>query len=73
VILEIIGFIAGVLGVIGVVLNNYKLIWCFPLWLVGNALSAGIHVYTGVYTMALRDAAFFVLSIHGWRHWRKKQ
>jgi len=69
--IQALGLIAGTLGVLGVVLNNRKLIACFALWLVSNGISCGIHVHAGLWTLALRDAVFFVLALDGWRRWRR--
>lgn len=70
--LELLGLISGVLAVTGVVLNNRKLIACFPLWLASNAISAGLHVHAGLWSLAGRDLVFFFLAIDGWRRWRER-
>ena len=66
---EIIGIIATVLAVAGVITNNRRLRLCFLLWLVSNALSCGIHVHAGIWSLVARDAIFFVLAIEGWFKW----
>lgn len=68
-VIEIIGTIALILGVLGVLLNNRKLRICFIVWMVSNALSAGIHAYVGPWSLAARDMVFFCLSIEGWIKW----
>lgn len=70
--IEIAGTIAMVLAVGGVLLNNRKMIACFPIWMVSNAICLGIHATTGVVMLAVRDAVFIALAIAGWRRWRKK-
>ncbi|HEG43774.1 MAG TPA: hypothetical protein ENH94_06990 [Phycisphaerales bacterium] len=50
-------------------LNNYKLRWCFLLWLVSNSACLYLHLRVGYYGMSCRDLVFLVLAIHGWRHW----
>ncbi len=69
---EIIGTISTVIAVVGVILNNHRLIACFWLWLVSNAASAGLHIHAGMYSLAVRDAVFFALAIHGLVMWKKK-
>jgi len=69
---EIIGTIVLVLGVAGVLLNNRKLRMCFILWMVSNLLSVGIHAWAGIWSLMIRDAVFFVLSIEGWIMWGRK-
>jgi len=70
--IEIFGTIAMLLAVGGVLLNNRKMIACFPIWMVSSAISLGIHAATGVVMLAVRDGAFIVLAIEGWRRWKKK-
>ena len=69
---EIIGIVALALGVLGVLLNNRKLRACFIVWMISNALSAGIHISSEIWSLFLRDAVFFILSIEGWLKWGKK-
>lgn len=72
--IEWIGLVAMALGIGGVVLNNYRRRVCFLVWMVSNLLSCLIHLSPGHYTpsLALRDAAFFLLAIHGWHRWGRK-
>ena len=60
-------------AVVGVLLNNHKLIWCFPVWLVSNSISSIVHYHGGMDGMVLRDGAFIVLAVHGWIVWQKKK
>lgn len=74
--IELLGAIAGVLGVLGVVLNNRRLMACFPVWIMSNAISCGLHVHAawygpGAWTQALRDVAFLVLAVEGWWRWKR--
>ena len=46
---------------------------CFWLWMVSNAISAGIHIHCGVWSLAVRDIVFFALAIWGLRQWSQKQ
>lgn len=69
--IEIIGFISGVLAIIGVLANNRRLRWCFLLWMVSNALSLCIHLLTGIWSLAGRDAVFLLLAFEGYWKWGK--
>jgi len=71
--LEIIGIFALLLGVTGVIFNNRKLRICFVIWVIGNILSAIVHISTGVESLLLRDFAFTILCIEGWFKWGKKK
>lgn len=59
-------------AVTGVLLNNHKLIACFPVWLLSNSISGCVHLNAGMSGMVLRDVAFLILAVHGWRCWRGK-
>lgn len=71
--IELIGTIATVLAVTGVVLNNRRLRVCFAVWLVSNALSLLIHVDAALWSLVVRDAIFLVLAVDGWIRWGKKR
>ena len=68
-IIQIAGAVAAVLAVTGVVLNNHRLRVCFLVFLVSNGIVGTIHIWSGLWTLAARDAAFFVLAIDGWVRW----
>jgi len=53
----------------GVLLNNARIRWCFPLWLVSNTISLGYHVRGRLWGLAVRDLVFSVLAIVGWFMW----
>lgn len=67
---ETIGWAITAIAVAGVVLNNRRHRACFVLWLASNALSACVHASAAMYALAVRDAIFFALAIHGWFAWR---
>ena len=67
--IELIGTIAGIVAVTGVVLNNYRLRACFLLWLASNTLSMGIHIHADLWSLAGRDMVFLALACHGWWVW----
>ena len=67
--LELIGTAATVIAVLGVILNNSRLIWCFPLWIVSNSLTAWIHYRTQIWSLLLRDLIFLALAVWGWWLW----
>lgn len=69
--LEILGSIATVLAITGVVFNNRRLIWCFPIWMVSNAISAYLHADAGLVSLLVRDCVFMVLAVDGWWRWGK--
>ena len=68
-VIEIIGILATVLAVIGVLANNRQLRWCFLIWFISNVLSAGIHAHALIWSLFIRDIVFVVLAIEGWIRW----
>ena len=71
--IEIIGTIATVIAIVGVVANNRKLRWCFLLWFFSNALCLYIHVSAGIWSLAGRDAIFVILAVEGYILWGKNE
>lgn len=58
---EIIGWLATVGAIAGVVLNNYRLRVCFLIWLATNGISAALH-FRGY---ALGDGAMLATECGG--------
>ena len=71
--LELIGTIATVIAVIGVLANNRRLRFCFLLWGISNTLTLIIHAQTDVWSLVVRDAVFLVLAVEGWIRWGKQR
>jgi len=69
--LEIIGAVATMLAVFGVVLNNRKCIWCFAVFSVSNTLTAYIHYSVEVWTVFARDLIFLMLAAEGAWRWSR--
>ena len=69
--IELLGFIATAIAIAGVILNNYRMRWCFGLWLVSNAISLSIHWHMGIVSLTIRDAVFLILAVHGLVMWSR--
>lgn len=70
---EIVGLICLALGVLGVLLNNRRLRVCFIVWMISNAMSAGIHLGMEIWSLFIRDIIFLILSLEGWVKWGKEK
>lgn len=57
------------LAVVGVLLNNAKIRWCFPVWFASNILCLVYHLRAGLWGMAARDVIFMGLAVAGWFQW----
>jgi nicotinamide mononucleotide transporter len=60
------------LSVIGQVLLGRKFIENWPIWLVVNVFSVGLFAWKSLWLTAGLYALFAVLSLLGWRAWRRK-
>ena len=74
----ILGLISLCFALAGSILNNRKMIICFPVWMVSNVIYFGMHSYIeitvgGGWSLALKDAVFFCICIEGFLRWRKKK
>ncbi len=71
----IIGWLATVGAIIGVLLNNCRLRTCFIVWFITNTISASLHVRgyllgdSAMLSLAVRDTIFMLLTAHGWWAW----
>ena len=70
---EIIGLISLCFAIAGVILNNRKMIICFPIWAVSNIIYLGMHWYLGSWSLVLRDVIYFGFSIEGYLLWRRRK
>jgi len=71
--IEIFGWSATAVALVGGWMNNRRRRACFAMWLVSNAITFGIHSAAGMWSLAARDGAFFVMAIHGWWLWRDRR
>ena len=76
--IEFISAIATVFAVGGVILNNERdkigVKWaryCFVAWGVSNLMSFCVHVHASLWSLAVRDAIFWLLAIRGLFAWKK--
>jgi len=67
--MEVFGFIATLLAISGVVMNNYKFRWCFVVWVLSNAITALLHWRVRIWSLLARDIVFIILAIAGWFMW----
>jgi nicotinamide riboside transporter PnuC len=65
------GWVAMVLAVCGVLLNNARLWPCFVLWIASNGISAYIHHWQGPRSLMIRDLIFLALAIVGLWQWTR--
>lgn len=69
---DLFGWVATVLAVSGVILNNHRMRVCFVLWFISNGISAALHIGQGMWPLVARDLIFNALAIHGFLLWGRK-
>lgn len=69
---ELLGLFTLGITITGSILNNRKMILCFPIWVISNIIYLGMHIHLGSWSLALKDAAFIVICVDGYFRWRRK-
>jgi nicotinamide riboside transporter PnuC len=59
-------------ALVGVVLNIRKCAWCFPIWVVTNAVWAFADWTRGLHAQAALMAVYCALAVYGALSWRKE-
>jgi nicotinamide riboside transporter PnuC len=72
-VIELLGGIATAIAIIGVILNNRRARFCFVFWITSNILTFGIHAHVALWSLAMRDIIFLILTIEGFYLWKKKE
>ncbi|HCX86644.1 MAG TPA: hypothetical protein DG761_01320 [Gammaproteobacteria bacterium] len=70
---QLFGWIAMVLAVSGVWMNNHRMRLCFVLWFFSNGISAVLHMAEGMWPLVVRDVIFNCLAVHGFLLWGRKK
>jgi len=74
---ELLGIISLIFAIAGSLLNNRKMIVCFPIWMIANLICFGMHLQIIItlgqgWSLAAKDVAFMYICIDGYFRWRKK-
>ena len=59
------------LALVGVVLNIYKVRWCFAVWLCTNCAWMIVDFAAGLYAQAALFAVYTVLAVWGLVRWAR--
>ena len=68
--MEMVGWMATIVAMVGVVLNAKGNIVCFYLWLGSNGFYTVANVLSGSYAQAALFAFNFVMAIYGIKCWK---
>jgi nicotinamide mononucleotide transporter len=69
--IELIGWLATLISVIGIVLNAKKIIYCWPIWLLSNVLWITYFVVLKNYPSIVLWIMFSIFNVYGWLEWNK--
>ena len=67
--LKIAAFIGASCSFIGIILNIYKIIWCWPLWLVGNSFWIYWSYNKKEWSQLALWLAYQATNLLGWYQW----
>lgn len=67
--MEVIQWIAAIVGAVSVYLSARENIWSWPTAIVNVSLSAIIFYKSGLYSDMGLQVVYLVLSVYGWYHW----
>jgi len=70
--MEPISWIATLVALVGVHLNNRRRRACFVFWWGSNSATLAVHIAAGLYGLAVRDAIFLCMAVAGFIAWGKK-
>ena len=59
------------LGIIGVILNIYKIRACFLVWIAGNVGWMIVDFHYGVYAQSALFGIYLILAVIGYIQWGK--
>lgn len=67
--IKIIGWIASLISLFGVVLNAYKIIWCWPVWCLANIFWIYWAIKKKEWSQLVLWIVFTIANIYGWYQW----
>ena len=66
-----VSWLISALALVGVVLNIYKIRYCFWIWLCTNSFFCVLDFAAGLYAQAALFAVYAVLAVWGLVRWRE--
>jgi len=64
-------WIASAFSITGVLLNAKRNIWCWPVWLVSNALWTYLSIVKTDWPQLVLWLFFAVGNVYGWNCWKR--
>ncbi len=67
--LKLISWIGAVFTVVGTLLNAYQIIWCWPIWMIGNCIWLYWSYSKKEWAQFFLFSAFQLSNTIGWYQW----
>ena len=69
--LKIIGWFASTFSFIGILLNAWKIIWCWPIWVIANIFWIYWSLKKKEWSQVFLWIIFTLVNLYGWFIWAK--
>lgn len=69
--LDMIFWIAIILCLIGQILNSLRIIWCWPLWMIGGAILCYQLFLDQIWQQVILQIIYWFMNIVGWISWHR--
>jgi nicotinamide riboside transporter PnuC len=67
--IKIMGWIASALSITGVIFNAYKIIWCWPIWIIANLFWAYLAFKRKDWAQLVLWIVFTLSNLYAWYIW----
>ena len=67
--MKTLGWVASFFSLLGVVLNALMIIWCWPVWCIGNTLWMVWSYRKKEYAQFILWIVFTLANFYGWYNW----
>jgi len=69
--LQLFGYLAAFVSLVGIILNAKKNIWCWVIWLFSNAMWITYSAIEGDVPSIVLWTLFSIVNVYGWVQWIK--
>ena len=66
---ESIGWSGAIYVVVGYSLNANHIVYCWPIWVLGNAMIATYSCHKKAYSTMVMSLVILIMNIYGWISW----
>ncbi len=70
--LDMIFWFAIILCLLGQIFNSLRIIWCWPLWMIGGAILCYQLFLDQIWQQVILQIIYWFMNIVGWITWYRK-